>query len=196
MKPISLTITLHSDWHIGSGLEGGAYADALVIKDRQQLPYIPGKSIKGLFKEALTVAFENNWIHVEGFTPENWLASLLGEEGAGLGTEGAISFTNAELTPDEQHYFNRNPATKKHLYQVLHSTAIDSETGVAKRTSLRGIEVVRPLVLHGSVLIDKNGSLVDGWPVEKWIAEVCPLIMSVGGKRQRGLGQASFQVSV
>lgn len=196
MKPISLTITLHSDWHIGSGQEGGAYADSLVIKDRQQLPYIPGKSIKGLFKEALSVAFENDWFQVEGYTLDSWLACLLGEEGAGLGTEGVLSFTSAELTSAEQNYFNSKPVAKQHLYQVLHSTAIDPETGVAKRTSLRGVEVVRAMTLHGSIFVEKNGTVVDSWPVEKWVAEVCPLIMSVGAKRQRGLGQASLQVSL
>src|SRR5699024_12014467 len=42
-----------SDWHVGSGLGAGAETDAEVLKDENKLPYIPGKTIKGLLKAAL-----------------------------------------------------------------------------------------------------------------------------------------------
>ncbi|MDD2650440.1 MAG: RAMP superfamily CRISPR-associated protein, partial [Candidatus Cloacimonetes bacterium] len=41
-----------SDWHCGSGLTSGSDVDALVIKDQNNLPIIPGKTIKGLLREA------------------------------------------------------------------------------------------------------------------------------------------------
>ena len=52
-KKIEYTITFLSDWHAGSGLSSGAEADAVVIKDSNNLPYLPGKTIKGLVKDAL-----------------------------------------------------------------------------------------------------------------------------------------------
>ncbi|MEM1124287.1 MAG: RAMP superfamily CRISPR-associated protein, partial [Bacteroidota bacterium] len=42
-----------SDWHVGSGLDAGVEVDALVLKDEKNLPYLPGKTIKGLLKDAM-----------------------------------------------------------------------------------------------------------------------------------------------
>lgn len=51
------TVTYHlkfySEWHCGSGLGAGADVDALVVKDKNKLPYVPGKTIKGLIREAV-----------------------------------------------------------------------------------------------------------------------------------------------
>ena len=41
-----------SQWHCGSGLAAGADVDSLVVKDKNNLPYVPGKTIKGLVREA------------------------------------------------------------------------------------------------------------------------------------------------
>lgn len=48
MKDLNIKIEFFSPWHCGSGLSAGADADSLVIKDTNGLPYIPGKTIKGL----------------------------------------------------------------------------------------------------------------------------------------------------
>lgn len=54
-KTVTLTYSLsfYSEWHCGSGLAAGADVDALVVKDRDGLPYVPGKTIKGLVREAV-----------------------------------------------------------------------------------------------------------------------------------------------
>ena len=54
-ETIRYTIEFYSDWHCGSGLASGAEADAVVIKDRDGLPYVPGKTIKGLVREAFEI---------------------------------------------------------------------------------------------------------------------------------------------
>jgi len=38
-------------WHLGSGLSAGTKLDSLVIKDENGLPFAPGKTLKGLFRE-------------------------------------------------------------------------------------------------------------------------------------------------
>lgn len=50
---IHYSIKFHTDWHCGSGLAAGADVDALVVKDKNRLPFIPGKTIKGLVREAM-----------------------------------------------------------------------------------------------------------------------------------------------
>ena len=53
MKDLNIKIEFFSPWHCGSGLSAGADADSLVIKDINGLPFIPGKTIKGLIREAV-----------------------------------------------------------------------------------------------------------------------------------------------
>lgn len=43
---IKYKIEFFSNWHCGSGLAAGADVDALVVKDCNGLPYVPGKTIK------------------------------------------------------------------------------------------------------------------------------------------------------
>ena len=50
---IKYKIKFYSDWHCGSGLSSGADLDLLVIKDKDGLPFVPGKTIKGLLLEAV-----------------------------------------------------------------------------------------------------------------------------------------------
>ncbi|MDE6805090.1 MAG: hypothetical protein K2J29_10705, partial [Muribaculaceae bacterium] len=50
---IRYRIEFFSDWHCGSGLSAGADVDALVIKDDCGLPFVPGKTVKGLVREAM-----------------------------------------------------------------------------------------------------------------------------------------------
>jgi CRISPR/Cas system CMR subunit Cmr4 (Cas7 group RAMP superfamily) len=51
MNTIAYQIDFFSYWHASSGLAGGAYADLLVNKTREGLPYIPGRTLKGLLRE-------------------------------------------------------------------------------------------------------------------------------------------------
>lgn len=55
---ITYKIEFFSEWHCGSGLSAGADTDALVIKDSEGFPYIPGKTLKGLFREAIEELIE------------------------------------------------------------------------------------------------------------------------------------------
>jgi len=60
---IHYKIEFFTDWHCGSGLSSGADLDLLVIKDKDKLPFIPGKTIKGLVREAVE--------EIHGFQPSD-----------------------------------------------------------------------------------------------------------------------------
>jgi CRISPR/Cas system CSM-associated protein Csm3 (group 7 of RAMP superfamily) len=49
---INYKIEFYSYWHSGSGLSIAAGADLRVNKDKDGLPFIPGKTLKGLLREA------------------------------------------------------------------------------------------------------------------------------------------------
>ncbi len=54
---IRYKIQFHTFWHCGSGLASGADADLLVIKDKDGIPYVPGKTVKGLLREAFDLLY-------------------------------------------------------------------------------------------------------------------------------------------
>ncbi len=47
-----LIVEISGWWHAGTGRGGGEDADAVVAKDRYGLPYLPGRHLKGLLRDA------------------------------------------------------------------------------------------------------------------------------------------------
>ena len=96
MKDINIKIEFFSPWHCGSGLSAGADADSLVIKDINGLPFIPGKTIKGLIREAV-----EDYAALRGLDMDLEKAfgkAATAEEALPSGT---LFFTNATLKEDE-----------------------------------------------------------------------------------------------
>ena len=67
-----LEIQLLSYWHAGSGFGRGADVDALVLKEGNSLPYLPGRTVKGLLREAMQCCEE------AGAVPEGTTSNLFG----------------------------------------------------------------------------------------------------------------------
>jgi CRISPR/Cas system CSM-associated protein Csm3 (group 7 of RAMP superfamily) len=195
----TLTFELQSYWHIGNGKQAGAYADALMQKDNG-LPFIPGKSINGLLRDAFRVAEKNDWFG----KCENGLSvtvALFGEEGRpGSEVQGLTQLTSATLSRAEQDYFQDNLAAKSRLYKVLTATAINDK-GVADEDSLRSIEVTVPMTLNATLTLNrhhpnyqKNRAMFDG-QLQNWLSQTTSLITALGAKRHRGLGKVIVSVS-
>ncbi|MGL6260366.1 RAMP superfamily CRISPR-associated protein [Vibrio sp. WXL210] len=179
---LTLSLDIVSEWHIGSGEEGGAKADSLVLKDALGLPYVPGRSLKGLIREAVNTAMDNQWFSSD-------LLSVLGQEGTQIDSQSSLHVSSACLSTEDVSYFRDNQHSAAHLYRVITSTAIEGKTGVAKPTSLRSMEVAVPMRLTAKLeLVDKAQLLVEEFKA------VLPLITRLGAKRQRGLGQVYVSV--
>ena len=58
MEILKLTVEILSYWHAGSGLGRGADLDALVLRNGDDLPYLPGRTLKGLLREAFMICEE------------------------------------------------------------------------------------------------------------------------------------------
>jgi CRISPR/Cas system CMR subunit Cmr4 (Cas7 group RAMP superfamily) len=198
----TLTFELHSYWHIGNGKAAGAYADALVRKD-QGLPFIPGKSINGLLRDAFTVADENDWFDEYQTATELSLTDLLFGAGGVQGhkAQGLLQLSNASLSAAEAHYFNANPQAKSRLYKVLTTTAIN-EHGVALDGSLRGIEVAVPMVLSAALTLNQSHPNYQASETrlsgrfDTWLSQTLSLITVLGASRHRGLGKVTINSSV
>ncbi|MDE6077151.1 MAG: CRISPR-associated protein [Muribaculaceae bacterium] len=176
-------LTFFTDWHCGSGLAAGADVDTLVVKDKNGLPFVPGKTLKGLIREAveelISLKGDNSYaLFLKTFGFFNDKDELI---------KGRAFFSNAELSEKERLSIvakNLQPF----LYRKLSSTAI-GEDGIAKEHSLRKMEVAVPCTLEG---------FISGLPEDKdfttLMKEGLLFIKRLGQNRNRGLGRCSFTV--
>ncbi|MFN3588400.1 MAG: RAMP superfamily CRISPR-associated protein [Spirosomataceae bacterium] len=180
-----------SDWHCGSGLSGGAEADATVLKDNNNLPYIPGKTIKGLLKEALEEIYEVNPNKEENL--RLLINGLLGYEIKDKENKKVIEtksgnafFSNATLSEKEKE--DITPDLSDFLYRNIASTQIDSK-GVAKASSLRVMEVCIPIKLEGKITGLSSPDQLD------LLTKALKWVRHLGVNRNRGLGRCQFKIT-
>lgn len=197
---IAYKIKFFTDWHCGSGLAAGADVDALVIKDDKGIPYIPGKTVKGLLREAVedilafrynakengkekaTELFIDTFGYYDGVTEETGAPLQRAEM-----MRGKAFFTNAEL-PEAERRFIESENLQRFMCRPISSTAID-ENGVAKEHSLRKMEVTVPCALEGKIL-----GLPDDALFQELIKYAMSYIKRMGQNRNRGLGRCSFSI--
>ncbi len=177
MKTIRYTLTFFSDWHCGAGLSAGADVDALVVKDRYGLPYVPGRTIKGLLREQVELV-----ALVQGLSNMERIDETFGAEGK---REGTLFVNNAQIPQAERDSIVENKLTE-FLYRTQAFTAID-DMGIAKDHSLRKMEVVVPCALEGTI----EGISDELYEV---VCKGLKLIKRLGTHRSRGLGRCEFTI--
>ena len=213
----TLTIDIAGYWHSGTGRGSGSHLDALVDTAHDGLPYLSGRHLKGLLRDAVYKAEE--WGQLDTFKkahPEAKLTDLkLTELLFGKRyenpetrvprdetTQGYLRVGDGLLPADLRLWLAHKDqkACRPHLHRDLSSTAIDGGTGVANSRSLRGIQVTVPLRLEADIGLmprlhgnpEQDALLADQWPT---ILDHClPLVRGVGAHRSRGLGRASLQL--
>ena len=183
---LNYKIEILSDWHIGSGLDSATDTDALVLKNEQGLPYIPGKTIKGLMKDAMMDLVE------VGQCDQSIVDKIFGkmkkeedrtEDESKISSPGTAFFSNVSLTQIEQREIQSNNLGE-YLYRNIASTAIE-KNGMAKDKSLRVMQVCIPLSLEGTV------TQLEEYQLAK-LEVALKLIRHLGVNRNRGLGRCKF----
>lgn len=187
-KTLQYKIEFFSFWHCGSGLSAGADVDALVVLDREGLPFVPGKTVKGLVREAFEdlLAFrkENTRMVAELFgNAED--RNCLPQDVADKMRQGSLFFSNAELLP-EQKQIILEEHLKPFLFDHVAATRI-AEDGLAVSHSLRRIQVVMPCSLYGTIL-DVPEDYVT------LLKQSVHLIKRMGLARNRGLGRCRVTI--
>lgn len=177
---IKYKIKMLSDWHVGSGLDAGADADALVLKNQDGLPYIPGKTLKGLLKDALL-----DMKDVEQ-CDEEALNRIFGYEAKARSHKGSAFFANAELPKQERKEITSN-GLAPFLYRNIASTRI-GQKGIAKKGSLRTMEVTQPVELESYIADIEANDVEMLEKAFKWLRRL-------GVNRNRGLGRCQFSIT-
>ncbi|MEZ5038500.1 MAG: RAMP superfamily CRISPR-associated protein [Saprospiraceae bacterium] len=205
MKTLTYSIEFLTFWHTGSGLYGGVDANAAVIRDKEGFPFIPGKTIKGLLREAGMFLST-----LPADFPPDFVNRIFGEATDKTGNKNTYGvnscfFTNAELTAYVKEQLSPQTIENGHtkaqvpndenlkkkqsmLFEKIASTAID-ENGQALDHSLRQMEVTIPLMLYGSIT-DFPDNEDDLAALKKCLA----WMKRLGMNRSRGLGRCVFNI--
>ncbi len=178
-EPVAVTVTFRSDWQVGSGTGHPGGAD-LLVRRRGGRPYLPGSSLRGLWREGCTLeaaALDDGC----GGDWARWCTALFGSPGRpGLARVGpAVASIPVAVT-------------------VRASTAIDPTSGAASTGSLRFEEVAAPTELGASVSLDPAAV----WDDEGLLAATVllgvgtALVDRAGGGRRRGLGAVAVRIDL
>jgi len=192
---IHYKIKFYSDWHCGSGLSSGVDLDLLVIKDKDGLPFVPGKTIKGLLVEAVD---EINALSEQKFNDEvKEVFGVFDKKEKAL--QGCCFFTNATIEKELGEAVKKGQI-QAHLFRTIASTAIN-ENGIAEEHSLRKMEVTIPCELVGEILFVPDRFFVKNQTGEmeasgfgERLVEGLKFIKRLGQNRNRGLGRCSFEI--
>jgi hypothetical protein len=211
MSRVVAKLDITSFWHAGTGRGAGTDLDARTHRSPAGLPMLPGRSVRGLFREALRTAVGLGLVSVPDAEVRCFGSSLeppthaphdiVGhfEESRFRTRPGVLVFGNARLgsSPEEADGWERWAATTEgrlrveHLFRPFASTKLD-ERGVADDHTLRAIELVVPVVLVAEL------SLLQ--PVDfdwlEMLRTAAPFLRGVGSHRNRGLGRTTTTVEV
>jgi len=162
---MKIAIKFFTYWHCGSGSSGGSSVDALVARDAQGLPFIPGKTLKGHIREMAETLNKNEFVD-----------TCFGVSKDGVEKEGECYFSNATIEE------NISKELAPYLFKTISSTQI-GDNGLAVTGSLREIEVVVPITLYACIENCEN---------EELMKNAFSQVKRMGLNRTRGLGRCEI----
>ena len=204
INALTITITMKSDWHVGSGM-GRGELDSVIQRDADGLPYIPAKTLTGILRDGCEqVAMALDHGTSQGIW-QDWVNFLFGDQPA-LAKEAIETEPNPALLSIHSAYLDqklRNALWAKSKLKTAITfmkpgVKIDPKTGTTELDCLRFEEVARMgAVLEGKAELNFPNSLTDH---EKKTAYALLLtgaknVDRLGGKRRRGNGCCQIEIT-
>ena len=193
-----LHLRFDSDWHVGSGAGIPGSVDRQVLRDEEGFPYVPGKTLTGILRDAAEWIADVRDAEKKGNKWKNALIGLFGEQPESHGgTSGsfasgaAVGIGSAELSRDLRNYIQElrkasGPDLCAALFTVRPGVKIDRATGRALEDHLFSTERVRGCTLYAPVKYLRGPLSED----EKTLLEdAVKAVRRLGGKRRRGGGR-------
>ncbi len=196
-------------WHPGTGRGDGVGADAVVLRDPAGLPYLPGRTVKGLLREAVHLGVAAGLTGLDASVEERLFGTALADKGgdervrkleeARFRTHaGCLRFNDAVLgaTRTEAAAWRAWAATDdgkvkvRELVSTLASTAIDPASGTVREQTLRTIEVAAPVTLWAPISVEGDAPVP--WTSLRDAAAL--FLRAVGSHRTRGLGRCAVTI--
>lgn len=189
---MKLYIKLLSDLCTYSGESYNSMVDTDIVYDKYGIPYIPAKRIKGCIREAALELLEF------GLISKDTYEKLFGKEGnqqSGFSLSNAYLKEHAALVAVAEHFKENGLAAPQNVLEqytdLRTQTAVDLETSVADKNSLRTMRVIR----RG---LEFEAECNPGKKVEaellKSLKLAVSLVKHMGVSRSRGLGLVEMKL--
>jgi CRISPR/Cas system CSM-associated protein Csm3 (group 7 of RAMP superfamily) len=210
MTKFTIKLDISSWWMAGSGDGDGPEADQVIATIGGGLPYLPGKTLKGLLRDAC-----ETWVACTDQAQTEYLEELFGtslysqtataarnqavlDEARFESTAGCIVVGNALPAPPQEHvvwvdWSRTETGSRKcrHMIQLVASTRIN-ELGVAADQSLRTVQVAIPMELQAR--IEMNLMTADTAPYEAVLRGGASILRQLGSSRHRGFGRVKATI--
>lgn len=197
-----LDITMLSDWHIDTGAGRVGDIDSLVQRDHYGLPYIPAKTLTGIWRDAcelVATGLDNG----SPATWTQWVIYLFGDQPSLEQDAVEVAPTEAALSVRSAHFqdiFVNAISQKKLLLEAVSfvkpGISIDNN-GCAKEDFLRFEEMVRAGSVLSTTCQLQIENLDDAQKQTAFALLVAgaQLIERLGGKRRRGAGRCQWKIN-
>ncbi|MFQ3616764.1 MAG: RAMP superfamily CRISPR-associated protein [Cyanobacteriota bacterium] len=205
-----LTITMLSDWHIGAGAGRRGDIDRLVQRDTDGLPYLPAKTLTGIWRDACELIADGLDSDGSASTSwKQWVDFLFGDQPAIAPSPAstapqpaALSIRAAHLPTRIKDLLQHRARHHKPAHQALQSAftfikpgiSIDDK-GCAKEDFLRFEEMARigtVLTADCELLAALNQDQQQA--ACTLLAAGAKVVERLGGKRRRGAGRCKFKI--
>jgi len=186
-----------SYWHPGTGGGLGAWLDARV-RSLDGLPVVPGRTLKGVLRDAVKRAEDLGWLGAHGASDRPWADRLFGEDATSTSASvpGQLRIGSAELDANTRAAFRSlddsgQAEALRGMRAALYQTAID-DSGVAAEGSLRGLEVYVPMPLVAPLEWIGDTDAAEASQAFAVLARSLSLVEGLGAHRTRGLGRVEL----
>ncbi|MBD3161181.1 MAG: hypothetical protein GF355_04830 [Candidatus Eisenbacteria bacterium] len=178
MRELTIKIEILDYWHSGTGRGRGPVLDAEASRTPAGLPYLPGKTVRGLVREGVQQAEDARLV------PAGTVLGLFGKADVG----GKLRVSDATLGREyEQWILAEGRELAETLFDQISATAINGKTGQVEDQTLRTIEVALPVTLTAVMHV------ADDHPdASRHLEAGMGFIRGLGTQRRRGLGRARF----
>lgn len=187
MFEATLYIDFITAWHVGSGLGDGPLADAILARDQDGLPVLPGRAVKGALREG---AWRLGRCRPDLQAAEEyfWGSRSLGVES---NQPGRLAVSAAELPSALRQELLSHPASVRESF-VQDMTCLQSQTALSTRRtvvkhSLRTLECGIPGMRFEATLQVEALTVDSNW-LCIYFKAVCAAIKGIGAHRSRGFG--------
>ncbi len=200
MNKTTMLLKMQGYWAVGSGKGGGYEVDSRIDRDADGLPYVPGKMLKGLIRDACLrlckagqssdyKSIEKIFEGEEESESEEAKKDLKDQKVQGEHKKEAskIFISDARLSPKLRQALIKDPERMGNLTRNIYSTAINDH-GTAAKDTLRGYEVAVPMELQSTVECDCTKEVMDFIKLA-----ASKLVYAVGSHKSRGLGEVVIE---
>lgn len=199
----ALTIRMKGDWHIGTGAGSSSVVDRAVRRDvRDGLPYLPGKTLVGLWRDGCETFVASRTETQEVW--QSWLNYLLGdqpsqrESNAPIRTpvQGALRVGDARLPLPIRQRLIAHTELAEGLFVIKPGIKLDADGQVVHK-HLRFIEFTRggvALTLDHLQLPELDDAQQAAAVALLWYGAA--FVEAAGGHRRRGAGECQWQLRI